>query len=99
MPRAALINQGNSSGGKGSAMDSDRPGLLATYRQALQARHYARRTVQTYERWIQRFLRYHRMKHRREMGGREINAFLTHLAVDEHVSPSTQNQGIAPAGR
>jgi hypothetical protein len=50
-------------------MDSDRPGLLATYRQALQSRHYARRTVQTYERWIRRFLRFHRMRHPREMGG------------------------------
>ena len=29
------------------------------------------------------------------MGGPEINAFLTHLAVDEHVSPSTQNQALA----
>jgi len=95
MPRAALIDQGNASGGMGSVMESDRPGLLATYCQALQARHYARRTVQTYERWIRRILRYHRMRHPREMGGPEINAFLTHLAVDEKVSPSTQNQALA----
>ena len=29
------------------------------------------------------------------MGGPEITAFLTHLAVEEHVSASTQNQALA----
>ena len=28
------------------------------------------------------------------MGSREIETFLTHLAVDEHVAPSTQNQAF-----
>jgi hypothetical protein len=29
------------------------------------------------------------------MGILEVNAFLTHLAVEEHVSASTQNQALA----
>jgi len=65
------------------------------YREALTARHYARRTIGTYERWLRRYLRFHRLRHPREMGGPEINAFLTHLAVVEHVSASTQNQALA----
>ena len=69
--------------------------LLAVYREALASRHYARRTIQTYERWLRRYLRFHKMRHPREMGSAEINAFLSHLAVSEQVSASTQNQALA----
>ena len=71
------------------------PGLIQRYREELQARHYARRTVDTYEQWLRRFLRFHRLRHPREMGSSEVNAFLTHLAVEGRVSPSTQNQALS----
>ena len=71
------------------------PGLIQRYREELQTRHYARRTVKTYEQWLRRFLRFHSLRHPREMGSGEVNAFLTHLAVDLKVSASTQNQALA----
>ena len=71
------------------------PGLIQRYRELLQTRHYARRTVKTYEQWLRRFLRFHGMRHPREMGSAEVNGFLSHLAVEEHVSASTQNQALA----
>jgi site-specific recombinase XerD len=71
------------------------PGLIQRYREELQARHYARRTVETYEQWLRRFLRFHQLRHPREMGSAEVNAFLTHLAVDGQVSASTQNQALS----
>lgn len=71
------------------------PGLIQRYREELQARHYARRTVSSYEHWLRRFLRFHRMRHPRQMGEAEINAFLSHLATEEKVSASTQNQALA----
>lgn len=71
------------------------PGLIQRYRELLQTRHYARRTVKTYEQWLRRFLRFHGMRHPREMGSTEVNAFLSHLAVNEQVSASTQNQALA----
>jgi len=75
---------------------SPRPaGLIQRYREELQTRHYARRTVTTYAQWVRRFLRFHRLRHPREMGSTEVNAFLTHLAVEQRVSPSTQNQALA----
>ena len=55
------------------------PGLIQRYREELQARHYARRTVNTYEQWLRRFLRFHQLRHPREMGSVEVNTFLTHL--------------------
>jgi len=58
-------------------------------------RHYARRTAGTYEQWVRRFLRFHGLKPPREMGQVEINAFLTHLAVEEGVSASSQTQALS----
>ncbi|MBM5817360.1 MAG: integron integrase [Cyanobacteria bacterium K_Offshore_surface_m2_239] len=71
------------------------PGLIQRYREELEVRHYARRTVKTYEQWLRRFLRFHRPRHPRDMGSAEVNAFLTHLAVELKVSASTQNQALA----
>ena len=71
------------------------PGLIQRYRELLQSRHYARRTVKTYEQWLRRFLRFHSLRHPRDMGSAEVNAFLSHLAVDLKVSASTQNQALA----
>lgn len=58
-------------------------------------RHYARRTVKSYVLWLRRFLRFHGLRHPREMGSAEVNAFLSHLAVALQVSASTQNQALA----
>ncbi len=71
------------------------PGLIQRYREELQVRHYARRTVNTYEQWLRRFLRFHGRRHPREMGSAEVNAFLSHLSVELQVSASTQNQALA----
>ena len=70
-------------------------GLIQRYREELQARHYARRTVNTYEQSLRRFLRFHQMRHPRGIGRVEVNAFLTHLAVEGRVSASTQNQALS----
>jgi site-specific recombinase XerD len=71
------------------------PGLIQRNREELQTRHYARRTVNTYEQWLRRFLRLHGLRHPRQMGSVEVNAFLSHLAVDLQVSASTQNQALS----
>ena len=70
------------------------PKLLDSMREALRARHYSRRTEETYCHWVKRFVYFHKMRHPKEMAEPEINAFLTHLAVKEHVSASTQNQAL-----
>ena len=69
--------------------------LLDTLREALRSRHYSRRTEQTYCQWTKRFVQFHHLRHPAEMGEIEINAFLTHLAVKEKVSASTQNQALS----
>ena len=51
--------------------------------------------VDSYEQWLRRFLRFHHLRHPREMGSAEVYAFLTHLAVEGKVSASTQNQALS----
>lgn len=69
--------------------------VLAELRAALQARHYARRTEQAYGHWVSRFMRFHQGRPPAEMVEADINRFLSHLAVAEKVSASTQNQALA----
>ncbi|MBI4447268.1 MAG: integron integrase [Acidobacteria bacterium] len=72
-----------------------RPKLLESMREALRSRHYSRRTERTYAMWVRRFVHFHRLRHPADMGEAEINAFLSHLAVKEHVSASTQTQALS----
>ncbi len=71
------------------------PRLLDRVRQAIRVRHYSIRTEEAYVQWSRRFILFHHKRHPSSMGAEEVNAFLTHLAVEEHVSASTQNQALS----
>ena len=73
----------------------DKPRLLDQVRDALRVRHYSLRTEESYLQWTKRFILFHDKRHPMEMGEQEITAFLTFLAVDKHVAPSTQNQALS----
>lgn len=69
--------------------------LMEQVRQVLRYHHYAYRTEQTYCDWIMRYIRYHGGKtHPRNMGKRQIEAFLSHLAVQQNVAAATQRQAL-----
>jgi integron integrase len=72
-----------------------KPKLLHLVRQAIRTRHYSPRTEQAYVHWIRRYIFFHKVRHPAEMGKPELNAFLSHLAVSEHVSASTQTQALS----
>ncbi len=69
--------------------------VQAGLRTALKARHYSRKTEQAYGHWVARFLSFHQGRPPAEMAEPDINRLLTHLAVKEKVSASTQNQALA----
>ncbi len=69
--------------------------LLDQLRERIRYCHYSLRTEQAYVFWARRFIRYHGVRHPRQMGGREVQAFLTHLATEKGVSPSTHKQALA----
>ncbi len=69
--------------------------LLDQVRDAIRRKHYSIRTEEAYVSWIKRFILFHNKRHPREMGAPEIEAFLTHLAVERRVAASTQNQALS----
>ena len=68
------------------------PKLLVQLRDRIRAKHYSIRTEASYTDWARRFILFHDKRHPREMSAKEVEAFLTHLAVERGVSASTQNQ-------
>ena len=71
------------------------PKLLDQVRERLRLKHYSIRTEAQYVQWIRRFILFHDKRHPREMGAREVEAFLTYLAVEGNVAAATQNQALS----
>lgn len=68
--------------------------FLRSVSEAIRLKHYSRLTEKAYVGWIKRFILYHGKRHPRDMGPREVTAFLSYLALERNVSPSTQNQAF-----
>ena len=68
------------------------PKLLEQVRDYLRTKHYSIRTERAYMDWIKRYILFHGKRHPKDMSAAEVEAFLTHLAVERDVSASTQNQ-------
>ncbi len=73
--------------------------LLDQVRERIRYLHYSLSTEKVYLHWVKFFIRWHgrdgRMKHPRDMGPREVEAFLTMLATERKVSASTHNQALS----
>lgn len=69
--------------------------LLDRVRDAIRVKHYSYRTEQTYVQWIRRYILFHNKRHPNEMGVPEVEAFLTHLAVQNGVAAASQNQALS----
>lgn len=68
--------------------------LLDQVTEVARFRHLSLRTEDTYRNWIKRYILFHHKRHPRELDADAVRAFLTHLAVNEHVAASTQNQAF-----
>jgi len=68
-----------------------RPSLLEQARAVARLKHLSIHTEKSYLNTIKRFILFHHKRHPRQMAGPEIRHYLSHLAVDLHVSASTQN--------
>lgn len=71
------------------------PRLLDQVRERLRLKHYSLRTEQAYVGWIRRFILANGKRHPADMGGAEVEAFLTCLATRHEVAAGTQNQALA----
>src|ERR1700721_4485701 len=69
-------------------------GLFEVAREKIRTQDLALRTEQAYLHWMRRYVKFHGRRHPRDMGSVEVEAFLTHLAVEAKVAASTQNQAL-----
>ena len=92
---ATIIPLPRPESGQGGRIAVQPPRLLDRVRAGLHARHYSPRTVQAYVGWIRRYMVFHGKRHPDQMGGVEVGAFLSNLAIAGKVSASTQNQALA----
>lgn len=69
--------------------------LLDQLRERIRFLHYSPRTEQAYVHWCKTFVRFHGLKHPRDLGQAEVEAFLSWLASDRHVAPSTHKQALS----
>jgi integron integrase len=69
--------------------------LTAALRRAIRVRHYSRRTEESYVGWVRRYVRFHGMRHPRELGAADVNRFLAALAEREGLSASSQTQALS----
>ena len=72
-----------------------RPKLLDRVRHAIRTRHYSPRTEEAYVHWIRRYIVFHEKQHPSTLSAPDMSRFLTWLAVERHVSASTQNQALS----
>ena len=71
------------------------PRLLDRARERMRVKHYSLRTEQAYLGWIKRFILANGKRHPQDLGGAEVERFLTSLAVERNVAAGTQNQALA----
>jgi integron integrase len=57
--------------------------------------HYSLRTEEAYVHWVRAFIRYHGLRHPADLSGPEVEAFLTWLATERRVAPSTHKQALS----
>jgi integrase len=69
--------------------------LLDQVRERLGYMHYSLRTEKSYVYWIRWYIRWHGVRHPKEMGGKEVEAFLSMLANVRQVAPSTHRQALS----
>jgi integron integrase len=72
-----------------------RPRLFEEVRRRLRLKHYSLATERAYLQWIRRFILANDRRHPREMGGVDVERFLSALATERNVAASTQNQALS----
>jgi integron integrase len=80
---------------KADASRASGPSLFDEVRRVLRVHHYSIRTESAYLGWIRRYIELNGCRHPRQLGARDLETFLSRLAVDGKVAASTQNQALA----
>jgi len=68
--------------------------LLDQVRNVIRKKHYSIRTEQAYVNWIRQYILFYKKRHPKDIGGKEISQYISHLTTDQKVASSTQNQAL-----
>ena len=68
--------------------------LVDRIREVMRFKHYSLSTEESYVGWYRRFVKFHELRHPKDMGAAEVESFLTDLAVQRNVVAATQNQAL-----
>ena len=90
-----MQHDGDATAAPGVETGAERLGLLGEVQRRLRVKRYSLRTEQAYLYWIRRYIHLNGMRHPRELGGAQVEAFLSRLATRDRVAPSTQNQALS----
>ena len=74
---------------------NSKPKLLDQAKLKLQSERYSKKTIEAYTKWIREFILFDREVHPKERSKKQIENYLSHLAIERKVSASTQNQALA----
>ena len=69
--------------------------LLDQVKERIRYLHYSIRTEEAYCYWVKAFIRFQNLRHPKEMGKAEVEAFLSYLASHRHVSAATHKQALS----
>ncbi len=69
--------------------------LLDQVRERIRYKHYSLRTEQAYVQWVRMFVKWHGLRHPRDMGQLEIEGFLAMSANERRVAAATHNQALS----
>ncbi len=84
----------NNSAGIAAAVPADWQKMGKKLSEALKLRHRSYSTEKTYILWLRQFRGFIKDKNPHSLEGKDIQNFLSHLAVERKVSASTQNQAL-----
>lgn len=68
--------------------------FLQSIRNEIRLRGYSYQTEKSYINWTRQFIYFTNKQHPKDLGGKEVKAFLTHLAVERHVAVNTQKSAL-----
>jgi integrase len=71
------------------------PRLLDQVRESIRLKHFSLKTEKSYVYYAWDFILFHDKRHSKDMGADEIRAYLSHLAIDRNVAPSTQTVALS----
>lgn len=70
--------------------------ILEEIQAKMRIKRYSIHTERAYCDWVKRYILFHKMQSRDDLknGAEKVEQFLSHLAINDHVAPATQNQAM-----